>query len=104
VAFRSPTPHARFSGGCLTRFRIRAGTDVSQEVVIREPMLTLEQSFQVAGQFSRTKSRPFLDADPVLQKERKVGCYDIPNRRGALLNAVESIDSKSFGLIEPHVP
>jgi hypothetical protein len=67
-------------------------------------MLTLQQTLQVGGEFPGTESGPFLDADPMLQKERQVGAYDVANRGGALLNAVESIDSKSLGLVEPHVP
>jgi hypothetical protein len=104
VAFGSPPPNPGFSGRRLARFRIRPRAYVGKEVIVREPVLALQQSLEIGRQFPGAESRPFLDTDPVFQKERKVGAHDVTNCWGPLLNAVESIDPKSLGLIEPHIP
>jgi hypothetical protein len=104
MAFRSPPPDARLPGRGLPRFRVGTGCNIGEEVVVGEVMLTLQQTLQVRSEFPRTEGGTFLNADPVLEKKLQVGAYNITNRGGALLNAIESIDSKSLGLIKPHVP
>jgi hypothetical protein len=104
MPFGSPPPDARFSGCGLARFCVGACGNIGQEVVVGEVMLALQQALKVRGELPGAQSGPFLYADPVFQKEGQIRAYDIPNRGCSLLDAIESINSKRLGLIEPHVP
>jgi hypothetical protein len=104
VPFRSAASNSRLSGGGLAGLRVRPGVHIRQKIVIREVMLTLQQTFEVGRQFAGTKRRTLLDAHAVFEEECQVCVYDISDGGSALLNTIEPVDPENRGLIEAHIP
>ena len=66
VRERGFPPDAWFAGSGFAGFGVGAGGNVGQQVVVAEYVLTLLGQFQIRGQFTGAKRRPFLDTDVVL--------------------------------------